>query len=702
MQSVNRSISAESSSEEKSTFPRLLDPGRIGTAQLTNRVIMGAMHTRFETLDRPLEREIAFYRARVDGEVGAIISGGFSPDPLGRFETDALVMHPDYLDREYQRTLTQSVTERGVPFFAQLLHAGRYAHSADCVGASSIRAPINKYTPRALSTQEVEASIEAFAAAAEFALECGYSGIEVMGSEGSLINQFLAPRTNQRDDKFGGGWDNRRRYAIDIVRTIRRRIGRQIPLLFRVSVLDLVEDGMTHREIVDLAQALEAEEVDAFNTGIGWHESRVPTVAQVTPRAAFANEVASLRSTVSVPVIASNRINDPQIAEDLLKGGVADFISVSRQMLADPDFVSKAREGRPKSINTCIACNQACLDSIFVEQPPSCLVNPRAGREIDFPDLPVKRSLRIAVIGGGVAGMTAAAEAAAKGHKVTLFEQRERLGGLVHLAQRVPGKGEFSSFLRYLTTRLEETGVDVHLSHKPTLTDLKQVDGIIDATGALPRPLDIPGVDHPSVATYEDILSGAVTPGARCVIVGAGGIGVDVAEYLLEPDYQMARRDVFASYYGISEDPDKRGGLDPQLQKQPETIRNITILQRSPGRLGKSLSITTDWIKRERLMKAGVRFLAGVTYEKIDDDGLHISTEAGFDTIPADTIILCAGQISNTAFDENTDDGPAIVHKIGGARHAAGLDAYRAMQDAIHVVSALEKMDDRGADLDVK
>ncbi|MEM8985817.1 MAG: FAD-dependent oxidoreductase, partial [Pseudomonadota bacterium] len=546
MQCVPEDISTDRTGGAGAQFPLMLSPGRIGEAEIANRVIMGAMHTRFETLDRALEREIAFYRARVEGGVGAIISGGFSPDLPGRFEPDALVMHPDHLDREYQRALTSSVCSAGAPFFAQLLHAGRYAHSADCVGASGIRSPINKFMPRALETTEVEEVVEAFANAAEFAIDCGYVGVEIMGSEGYLINQFLAPRTNSRDDRYGGAWANRKRFAVDIIRRIRRRIGRSIPLIFRISVLDLVEDGMTRHEVFDLARTLEDEGVDAFNTGVGWHESRVPTVAQITPRAAFAKETAALRGIISAPVIASNRINDPHIAETLLKNGDADFISLSRQMLSDPDFVRKAKEGRADRINTCIACNQACLDRIFIEEPPSCLVNPRAGREIEFPNFQTRRSLRVAVIGGGVAGMAAAAEAAERGHDVTLFEQQARLGGLLNLARMVPGKGEFGAFLRYLTTRLGDAGVNVRLSIKPTFDDLHGFNEIIDATGVSPRPLNVPGANHPCVATYEDILSRAVIAGRRCVIVGAGGIGVDTAEYLLEPDYQMAERGAFA------------------------------------------------------------------------------------------------------------------------------------------------------------
>lgn len=664
-----------------SSFPNLLSPGKIGSATLRNRTVMGSMHTRFETMDRPLAREIAFYRARVDGGIGAITSGGFSPNPEGCFEDGSVIMNRD-TDLGYQRELTREVTRDGVPFFAQLLHAGRYAEFDGCVAPSAIRAPIKVHTPRALTTREVERTIEDFVTAAEVAAEGGYSGIELMGSEGYMINQFLAPRTNLRDDAFGGDWNRRKRLAVDIVRLTRDRMGRDFPILFRISIAELVENGMTRAEIHDLARTLEEAGVDAFTSGIGWHESRIPTVAQITPRAAFASETAALKAQVSIPVIASNRINDPDVAEQILASGEADFVSLARQMLADPAFVAKAGSGRADRINTCIACNQACLDHIFVKTPPSCLVNPRAGREIDFRDRPTDAPKRVAVLGGGVAGLTAAAEAAELGHEVTLYESSDQLGGLLHLAKVVPGKAEFGEYIRYLVNRVEDAGVTVHLSRKLQADELDKYDDIIDATGVIPRAIDVPGSDRPNVVGYDDILSGRHIAGERVVIIGAGGIGIDTAEYLVHSGGPWIKRADYAATYGITDDAATRGSFDPDTAKPPKAARQVTILQRSPGRLGKSLSITTDWIKRKRLMWAETQVLSGVTYIRFDDDGLHVEIEGQTRCLDADTFVICAGQTSNQGISDTNTPGAAAIHSIGGARHAAELDAKRAVEEA--------------------
>lgn len=669
-------------------YPHLLSGARVGRLTLRNRMIMGAMHTRFETLANPLEREVAFYGARVDGGIGMIISGGFSPNEEGLIEPDALTMGAR-TDRIYQRELTSSVTQRGVPFIAQLLHAGRYARASTCVGPGAERAPINKFTPTALTTKGVHDTIDAFAMAAEVARECGYSGLELMGSEGYLINQFLAPRTNQRDDAFGGTWERRKLFALSIVKSVRKAVGADFPLIFRLSALELVEGGMNQVEILDLAQELEQAGVDCLNTGIGWHESRIPTVAQVTPRAAFAPYAAAIKAVVSVPVIASNRINDPDVAEGLLADGQADLISLSRQMLADPDFPNRVAEGRPDLINTCIACNQACLDRVFINQAPTCLVNPRAGREIEFRVASPTRPKQLAVVGGGAAGMTFAAEAAALGHQVTLFEKDGETGGLIHLARAVPGKSEFDAFLRYMRARLVHFGVRVRTGIKPTVADLQGFDRVVLATGVLPRKPELQGLDHPSVVGYDDILRGRRVAGRRVAVMGAGGIGFDTVEHLIETMQRVPEMQEYKAEYGLVGLEDQRGGFDPTAVVVPPPAREITMLQRSPGRLGKTLSITTGWIKRRKLEMAGVRMLSGVSYERIDDDGLHIVTEEGAKCLAVDTVVLCTGQASNTDLADELKAADVQFELIGGAKKAGELDAMRAVEDATRLALAI-------------
>ncbi len=662
-------------------YPNLLSPIDIGTVRIRNRMMMGSMHTRVETTDRFHEREIAYYLARANANIGLIISGGLAPNDEGLMELDSLKLTRD-ADLGYQRELCSAIAGTGVPFFAQILHAGRYAKFDGCVGASEIPSPINRRKPRRLETAEVWRTIDEYTRAAEIAREVGFVGIEVMGSEGYFINQFLSPRTNDRDDEFGGSLQNRMRLALGVIRAIRKSMGRDYPIMYRISALELVEGGMTQAEILELARNLQAEGVDCLNSGIGWHESRVPTVAYVAPRAAWAEATAAIRNVVKIPVIASNRINDPAVAENLIASGKCDLVSLSRQMLADAEFAAKAEAGTPEAINTCIACNQACLDMIFRLKPSTCLVNPRALREIEFPTGKAATPKRIAVVGAGAAGMTCAFEAAARGHDVTLYEKSGQLGGLLQLARNVPDKIEFDELIRYLAYRVKADGVTVNLNASPSAADLKGFDEIVIATGVRPRQPDIAGLDHPKVAGYEEILTGARKAGNKVAILGAGGIGFDTAEYLLDQGRRAPDAQAFLAEHGIEIGSDLRGSFDRAKRVDPTPLRKITMLQRTPGKLGRTLSITTDWIKRERLERANVETIAGATYRRIDDAGLHILLDGKERLIEADTIVLCTGQDSERGLATELDRAGLRYTAIGGAHVAAELDAMRAIDQA--------------------
>ncbi len=670
-------------------FPLLSSALKIGSMTLSNRMIMGSMHTRMETMDRPLEREIAFYEARARGHIGMIVSGGFAPNSQGLIDPGCFIMN-DGIDKGYHQELTSAVKQHGVRFVAQLLHAGRYAKIDDSVAPSALKAPINSRMPRALPTKEVWETIADFTCAALKAKECGYEGIELMGSEGYLINQFLSPRTNHRDDEFGGSWENRQRFLLEIVRSIRAAAGDDFPIMCRMSMLELVDGGMPQREILELAQALQENGVNSLTSGIGWHESRVPTVAQVTPRAAFKREIAAVKAVVDIPVIATNRINTPEVGEAILEEGVADAVYMARPMLADPDFARKVLHGNEKLINVCIACNQACLDHIFVSKVPTCLVNPRAAREVDFPEGKTDKPENIAVVGGGVAGMVFAMEAADRGHSVTLFEQGNSLGGLLNLAKVIPSKGEFNDFIRYLSERLLETGVNVRLGERATPALLEDYERIVIATGVAPRIPEIEGIDHPSVVTYEDVLTGKMTPGRRVAVIGAGGIGFDTAEFLLSGGGgEYANREDYAKEYGLADNADVSGGFQPDAAMAPKIQREIFLLQRSEGRLGKTLSITTDWIKRTRFAKSGVQMRSGVDYRRIDDKGLHITVNGIDETLVVDTVVICAGQIAETSLEKPLRASGKTINMIGGALFATELDAQRAVDEATRLALSI-------------
>ncbi|WP_321934595.1 NADPH-dependent 2,4-dienoyl-CoA reductase [Paraburkholderia sp. J8-2] len=670
-------------------YDRLLTPLRVGATLLPNRMVMGAMHTRLETLDRPHERLAAFYAARATGEIGLILSGGFAPNPEGVMEAGGPLFNRAEQLGEH-RVVTRAVHEAGGKIVLQVLHAGRYAKVPECVGPTAAKARINPYAPRALSTQEVRATIADFARTAALAVQAGYDGVEIMGSEGYLINEFTAAVTNGRDDEFGGSFAGRIRFALDIVRAVRAEMGREPMLIYRISSIDLVEGGMGGAEIAAFAQEIEAAGADLINTGVGWHESAVPTIAACVPRAAWRDAIRNVKEAVSIPVMASNRINMPEVAEELIASGVADLVSMARPLLADPDFAKKTRLGIADEINTCIGCNQACLDRIFTDRTATCLVNPRAGREIEFAAAKATQPKRIAVVGGGPAGMAFAINAAERGHRVTLFEAHARLGGQLNLAKVVPGKAEFHEMLRYFDVRLKRLGVTVRLGLAATADQLasEAFDEIVIATGVTPRVPDLVGVDHPKAVSYIDVLTGKVEVGARVAIIGAGGIGFDVAEYLLGDAQESLDRGAFFRAWGVDL-ANTRGGGVTRVDAHGAPRRSVHMFQRKAEPLGKGLGKSTGWILKARLRKANVMMTSGVTYDAIDDEGLRYSVDGKPQALAVDHVVLCAGQHSNrTLYDELVARG-ATPKVIGGADVAAELDALRAIDQATRLAMAM-------------
>lgn len=662
-------------------YPNLLSPLRVAAAELPNRMVMGAMHTRIETLDRPHERLAAFYARRAEGEIGLILTGGYSPTPEGVMDQGGL-----YLDSEEQLAehlpITSAVREAGSRIILQILHAGRYAKVPTCVAPSALKARINVFPPRALSSAEVWDLVESYARTAELAKKAGYAGVEIMGSEGYLISEFTSAITNHREDEFGGSALARIRFPLEIVKAVKARVGNDFIVIYRISSIDLMEGGMSGAEIADFARRIEAAGADIINTGIGWHESSVPTIAAAVPRAAWIAAIRNVKQAVSIPVMASNRINTPAIAEEIIASGAADLVSMARPLLADPDFAKKVRLGRNNEINTCIACNQACLDHIFTERTATCLVNPRAGHEVEFPPGKAAVCKKIAVVGGGAAGMAFAINAAERGHQITVYEAARELGGQLNLAKQVPGKSEFNELLRYFKVMLAKHNVTVHLHREATVEELKagNFDDIIVATGIVPRKPEIPGVHHPKVLNYVDVLSGKKPVGRTVAILGAGGIGFDVAEFLVGNPAEALETAAFYQAWGVLPDQDTPGGVVAPAVQQP--VRMVHMFQRKTESLGKNLGKSTGWILKAKLRKANVSMTPSATYDGIDDEGLHYTVDGKPRVLNVDNVILCTGQISEKGLAMQFQKAGLKCHIIGGADYAQELDALRAIDQA--------------------
>ncbi len=665
----------------QSLYPLMLSPIKVGAHTLPNRVIMGSLHTRLENEHDGVQRLAEFYAARARGGVGLIVTGGVSPNFDGRVEEGAWVL--DSAEQlEQHIPIVQAVHAAGAKIVLQILHTGIYAKHDEIIGPSALRSVINPRQPRAFTVEQIEQTIDDFVRCAVLAQQAGYDGIEVMGSEGYLMTQFTALRTNKREDEWGGSLENRIRFPVEVVRRTRERVGPSLLIMYRISAIDLVEGGLTGVEIDRLAQALEQAGADVLNTGIGWHESVVPTIATSVPRAAFAFAAARLKKVVSIPVVASNRINMPTVAEEILERGEADMVSLARAFLADPDFVIKAATGRTDQINTCIGCNQACLDYIFTNRIASCLVNPKACHETEFTAIPPVNKLKIAVVGAGPAGLACAITAAERGHQVQLFEANSEVGGQLNLARRIPGKEqEFAELVRYFNKRLMTTGVQVHLNQRVE-TDFLQAQGfdqIVIATGIKPRTPVIEGIEHVKVVSYSDVILGRVNVGERVAIIGTGGIAHDVAEMLTTVQASPQTTQAFLNQWGVDLTIQSEGGLQAPVAEGSK--RTVVMLQRGTKKPGARLGKSTGWIHRTKLIKRGVTAVSGCTYEKIDEQGLHYSVNGEAQVLAVDTVVLCAGQDSEQDLANYLDGTVRHLNLIGGARVATELDAMRAIDE---------------------
>ena len=670
-------------------YPLMLSPLDLGFTTLKNRVLMGSMHVGLEEAKNGFERMAAFYAERARGGVGLMVTGGIAPNDRARpMPGGARMTTPE--EAEKHKVVTQAVHEAGGKICMQILHFGRYAYHPELVAPSAIKAPINPFRPHTLTTEEVEQTIEDFVRAASLAQSAGYDGVEIMGSEGYLINEFIAAHTNHRDDALGGSYENRIRFPLEIVRRTRAKVGANFIVIFRLSMLDLVEGGSTLEEVVQLAQALEAAGVTILNTGIGWHEARIPTIATKVPRAAFAWVTQQLKGKVRIPLIATNRINTPEVAEQVLADGMADMVSMARPFLADPEFVNKAAAGQADQINTCIGCNQACLDHTFGGKITSCLVNPRACHETLMIETPALVKERVAVVGAGPAGLAFATTAARRGFEVTLFDAATEIGGQFNIAKQIPGKEEFYETLRYFGKQIELTGVKLKLGHKVSADSLTKAGftQVVLATGVSPRKPEIEGINHPKVVGYLDVIRDKCAVGQTVALIGAGGIGFDMAEYLMHegvsPSLDKAK---FFAEWGVDTTYSTAGGLQAaHIEKSP---RKVYLLQRKAGKVGDGLGKTTGWIHRTSLKNRAVEMVNGVTYRRVDDAGLHITVGDKEMTIPADTVVLCAGQEPQRELQDALVAAGCTVHLIGGAFKAAELDAKHAIKQGTELALSL-------------
>lgn len=670
-----------------SRYPHLLAPLDLGFTTLPNRVLMGSMHVGLEEAENGFARMAEFYATRARGGVGLMVTGGIAPNEAGRPWGGGAKLTTE-AEAEQHREVTDAVHAAGGRIAMQILHFGRYAYHEDLVAPSPVQAPISPFPPHELTDAEVEQTVEDFAHAAELAKAAGYDGVEIMGSEGYLINEFIVARTNQRTDRWGGSYENRIRFPVEIVRRVRERVGTDFILIYRLSMLDLVPGGSTLDEVVHLAKEIEAAGATIINTGIGWHEARIPTIATSVPRGAYTWVTKKVMGEVNIPLVTTNRINTPELAEELLADGAADMVSLARPMLADPDFVNKAAEDRSDTINTCIGCNQACLDHTFSGKITSCLVNPRACHETELVLAPTRLRKSVAVVGAGPAGLACAVSAAERGHDVTLFDGADRIGGQLNVARKVPGKEEFDETLRYFRTQLELRGVTVALNTQVKAGDLDAYDEVVVATGVAPRTPAIDGVDHPSVVGYLDVLRDGAPVGDRVAVIGAGGIGFDVAEYLTDGG-EGASQDptTYFRLWGVDMDYADRGGL--KGAERPKPPREVHLIQRKTSKVGAGLGKTTGWIHRTELRHRGVTMVAGATYDRIDDAGLHITVEGERTLIPVDTVVLCAGQEPQRSLYDDLVAAGRTPHLIGGADVAAELDAKRAIKQGTETAAAL-------------
>ncbi|ABC31297.1 NADH:flavin oxidoreductase, Old Yellow Enzyme family [Hahella chejuensis KCTC 2396] len=681
----------QQNSSGASKYPHLLAPLDLGFTTLANRTLMGSMHTGLEESPNGFQRMAAFYAERARGGVGLIVTGGIAPNPEGAVAQGASKMDSD-ADAEKHKMITQAVHEAGGKICMQILHAGRYAYHPKLVAPSAIQAPINMFKPRELSTEEVDEQIDAYANCAALAQQAGYDGVEIMGSEGYFINQFIVSHTNKRTDKWGGDYESRIRMPIEVVRRVRERVGPNFIIIYRLSMLDLIDDGSNWEEVVLLAKKIEEAGATIINTGIGWHEARVPTIATMVPRAAFTKVTAKLKKDVNIPLVTTNRINMPDVAEKVLADGDADMISMARPFLADADFVVKAAEDRADEINTCIACNQACLDHTFQMKLTSCLVNPRACHETELVYVKTSTKKKLAVVGAGPAGLAFATVAAERGHDVTLFDGADKIGGQFNVAKLIPGKEEFYETLRYFDRMLKKHNVDVRLNTRVNAEDLKAggYDEVVLATGVSPRVPEIEGIDHAKVMGYLDALLGRKPIGKRVAVVGAGGIGFDVSEFITH-EGKSPSLDVsaFMKEWGVDLGVERRGGVQGVEAHIEPSPREVYLLQRKTSKPGKNLGKTTGWIHRASLKNKQVRMVAGCEYVKIDDDGFHVNINGEAKLLPVDNVIICAGQDPLRELQQPLEAAGVSVHLIGGADVAAELDAKRAINQGSRLAAEI-------------